>query len=233
MTGEPLAQFAPGLWLAGGPVVRFLGFPYSTRMAVIGLGDGGLFVWSPVALTRELRGAIAALGTVRHVVAPNVLHHLYLGEWRREFPEARLVAAPKLKGKRRDLFFDAELGDAADPAWADQIGQVLVRGSFAMTEAVFFHRASRTAIFADLIQNFPENWFRGWRRVLARHWGITAHDPGTPREWRLTFWNRRAARRALRRILAWEPERVVMAHGTPVCEGGAAFIARALRWLDP
>jgi len=30
-----------------------------------------------------------------------------------------------------------------------------------VTEAVFFHRASRTAIFADLIQNLPRDLVTG------------------------------------------------------------------------
>jgi len=45
---------------------------------------------------------------------------------------------PGLRSKRRDLAFDAELGDQPDPGWADDIAQVPVAGSFAMTEVVFF-----------------------------------------------------------------------------------------------
>ena len=56
-----------------------------------------------------------------------------------------------------------------EPDWAADIDQVVVHGSFALTEVVFFHRRSRTALFADLIQNFPRDWFKGWRGFLARH----------------------------------------------------------------
>ncbi len=48
MAHPPLEEFAPGLWVAEGPVVSFYGFPYPTRMALIRLSDGGLFVWSPI-----------------------------------------------------------------------------------------------------------------------------------------------------------------------------------------
>ena len=41
--------------------------------------------------------------------------------------------------------------------WQLDIDQVVFRGSFAMEEVVFFHRASRSAIFGDLIQRFPES----------------------------------------------------------------------------
>jgi hypothetical protein len=225
-----LRPFGPEIWLGEGPVVSFYGFAYPTRMAVIRLPDG-LFVWSPIALTQDLRGDVDALGPVRWLIAPNPLHHLYLGEWRAAYPQARLHAAPGLRKKRKDLAFDAELGDAPDPAWAAAIDQVPMRGSFAMTEVVFFHRASGTAVFADLIENFPPTWFTGWRGVVARLDGIVAPNPGAPREWRASFLNRRAARAALDRILAWPIARVVLAHGDVVERDGAAFVRRAFAWL--
>jgi hypothetical protein len=100
-----------------------------------------------------------------------------------------------------------------------------------MTEVVFFHRASRTAIFADLIENLPRDWFTGWRGVLARLDGIVAPNPGAPREWRASFFDRRAARAALEGILAWPIERVLIAHGEPATADGAAFVRRAFTWL--
>ena len=136
-----LLEFGPGVWIREGPVVPFVaGFPYPTRMAVIRLSDGGLFVWSPVALSPALRREVDALGPVRCLVSPNLLHHLFLGEWKAAYPEARLFASPGLRRRRTDLAFDADLGDAPDPIWAADIDQVLVSGSFTMTEAVFFHR---------------------------------------------------------------------------------------------
>src|ERR1700758_22479 len=73
---QNLQPFGPEIWIADAPVASFYGFPYSTRMAVIRLSDGILFVWSPVALSTELRAAVDALGPVRHLVSPNALHHL-------------------------------------------------------------------------------------------------------------------------------------------------------------
>lgn len=226
-----LISLGKNIWIAEGPVVSFFGFPYSTRMAVIRLGNGDVFVWSPIALTPELRAEVGALGPVKHLVSPNKLHYLSLKDWRSVFPQARLYASPGLAKKRRDIAFDAELGDGPEPAWAPDIDQVLMAGSFAMTEIVFFHRASRTALFADLIENFRPGWFKGWRGVVARLDGIVMPNPGAPREWRLTFTSRRAAWAALARILAWDAEQVAMAHGEIVRSGGAAFIREAFRWL--
>jgi hypothetical protein len=229
---EPmLREFGPGIWTSEGPVVSFFGFPYPTRMAAIKLSDGSLFAWSPIALSPLLKREIDALGPVRYLVSPNLLHHLFLGEWKAAYPDARLFAPPGLRKRRKDLVFDADLGDTPDPLWAADIDQVLVRGSLAMIEVVFFHRASGAAIFADLIQNFPLDWYKGWRGLLARVGGIVAPHPGAPRDWRASFTNRKAARAALVRIMAWPIERVLIAHGDPVSADGAAFVRGAFSWL--
>jgi Domain of unknown function (DUF4336) len=227
---ESLRPFGRDIWIADGSVVSFFGFAYPTRMAVIKLSDGRLFVWSPTALSAELRREVDARGPVQFLVSPNRLHHLFLAEWKQAYPQARLYAPPGLRKKRKDLVFDAELGDAPERDWAADIDQVAVRGS-ALTEIGFFHRASHTAIFADLIQNFPAGWFTGWRGVVTRLDGICAPHPGPPREWRASFLNRRLARAALQRILAWPVERVLIAHGDPATTDGAAFVREAFGWL--
>ncbi len=232
MTEPLLRAFGPAIWIAEGPVVSFYGFPYPTRMALIRLRDGGLFVWSPIALSPPIGAAVDVLGPVRYIVSPNALHHLFLGEWKSAYPEARLYAPPGLRRKRKNLEFDADLGDSPELEWAADIDQVVVAGSLFMTELVFFHRASGTAIFADLIQNFPRDWFKGWRGAVARLDGLVAPNPGAPREWRASFLNRRAARAALKRILDWPIERVLIAHGDTVDSNGAAFVRRAFAWLQ-
>lgn len=229
----PLRRFGDGIWIGDGPVLPFLGFPYPTRMAIVRLADGALMVWSPVALSGPLRDEVDAIGPVRYLVSPNPLHHLFLAQWKSAYPDARLFAPPGLRRKRMDLQFDGDLDDAPPPAWAAEVDQVVMRGSFAMTEVVFFHRPSRTAIFGDLIENFPADWFHGWRAKLARLDGIVAPHPGAPREWRLSFVRRQAARAALRRVLAWPIEQVVMAHGEVVTRDGADFVRRAFSWLKP
>jgi len=226
-----LKSFAENLWIADGPIADVAGFHYPTRMAVIRLADGGLFVWSPVALPADLRTGIDALGPVRHVVAPNSLHHLHLDAWREAWPDARFTAPPGLRRKRPDLRFDDDLEDGSAHDWSAEIDHVLVHGNLITTEAVFFHRASRTAIFTDLIQHFRPGWFSGWRAIIGRLDLMTAPLPEVPRKFRNTFVGRRAAREALRRILAWPTERVLMSHAPPVDAGGQAFIRRAFRWL--
>jgi Domain of unknown function (DUF4336) len=226
-----LHPFGEALWVADGPVCSFYGFPYPTRMAVIRLENGDLFVWSPISLDDELRAAVDGLGRVGHLVEPNALHHLFLPDWIKAYPDARTYAPPGLKNKRRDIRFNVELGETADPAWAGQIDQIALKGSVALTELFFFHRRSRTALICDSIQSFPRDWFKGWRGLLARLDGIVQPGIGAPREWRLSFLNRKIARTAVERLLALAPDRVVLAHSASAEQNGTDLIRHGFAWL--
>jgi hypothetical protein len=162
-----LKQFGHEIWTADGSDVVIAGFHYPTRMAVIKLSDGDLFVCSPIQFTDSLRAEVDALGPVRHIVAPNSLHHLFLPEWKSAYPGARVCAAPGLRKKRKDIVFDADLGDAPSPDWAKEIDQVLMQGNLITTEVVFFHVKSGTVLFTDLLQQLPAGSFSGWRAFVA------------------------------------------------------------------
>jgi len=224
-------EFGPSLYLADGPTVSFFGFPYPTRMAVARLAGDDLWVWSPIALTSELERAVASIGSVRHIVSPNKLHHLFLKQWSERWPEARLHAPPGLARRRPELPFAAELGDEADPAWAADIEQVVFRGSIALDEVVFFHRPSRAAIVGDLVQRHDPAQMKGLKGLLMRIDGLVGEGGSTPREWRASFLRRGPARAARARVLAWKPERLVVAHGACAEQHATQILARALAWI--
>lgn len=226
-----LIEFGPYLYMADGPTVSFYGFPYPTRMAVARLSDGSAWVWSPVALTESLASAVESIGPVRYIVSPNKIHHLFLGEWADRWPEAELFAPPGLAKRRRDLHFTGELGDAPESRWAEDIDQVIFRGSFAMEEVVFFHRASRTVIICDLIQRHDEAKMHGWKGKLMRLDSLVGERGSTPREWRASFLHRRFARAARRKVLDWPADRLLIAHGQCAESGANAIISRALSWI--
>lgn len=226
-----LEPFGPEIWIADGPVVAAtLGFRYPTRMAVMRLANGTLFIWSPTELTPALRTAVDSLGEVRHVVAPNTLHHLFASDWQHAYPHARLHAPPELRKKRSDLDFD-DLTDRPVPNWAGAIDQVVVPGNRITTEVVFFHTVSGTVLFTDLLQRLPVDWFSGWRALIARWDLMTGPAPSVPRKFRFAFSDREAACAALDRIRSWPAEKVLMAHGAPVHADGRTVIDRAFEWL--
>jgi len=227
-----LKGFGPNIWITDGPTVTAAaGFRYPTGMTVIRLTNGDLVLWSPTALTDDLRAEVETLGAVRYLVPPNSLHHTFLGDWQRAYPDATVYAPPGLREKRKDIRFDADFSDGPITAWAGEIDRAIMWGNRITTEVVFFHRQSGTAIFTDLIQQFPRGWFKGWRALVARLDLMATAEPAVPRKFRVAFTDRHAARESLRRILAWPTEKVIIAHGPPIADEGQAFLRHAFRWL--
>jgi hypothetical protein len=230
-----LEETGSSIWLAEGGIVSFYGAPYPIRSVIVRLGGGELWVWSPVALTPALRREVEALGSPVHLVSPNKLHHLYLKDWQAAYPEAKLWGPRSTIRKRKDLQFQPPLEDEPPAEWGGDVGQAWFRGSPFLDELVFFHKPSSTAIIADLSQNFSsqflnEHW-SWWLRPLARLDGIAEPDGLAPLEWRLSFLDRKPARAALRKMLAWQPQHVIIAHGECPQENGAAYLERVFRWL--
>lgn len=232
-----LESIGQSIWLAEGEIVSFYGFPYPTRCVVVRFRDDALWIWSPIKLTQNLRDEVSALGQVSHLVSPNKIHHLYLQEWKDAYPEAQLWGPASTIRKRSDLAFEAPLTDLPPPAWCEEIDQSWFRGSPALDEVVFFHRLSSTAIVADLSENFGEDFlvkhWSPWARTIARACKITSGYGYAPLELRLTWFNRKPARAALERVLAWEPKQVVMAHGEWQEQNGRAYLEGAFSWLLP
>ena len=104
--------------------LRFFGLETGTRMTIVRLASGGLFVHSPVALDAELRTAVDALGPVTAIIAPSRFHHLYVGEWAAAYPAASVSACPGLEKKRKDIAWSRILGDEPAGEWRDNLDQV-------------------------------------------------------------------------------------------------------------
>lgn len=229
---EPLG---PDLWFADGGIVSFNGFDYPTRMVVVRLADGGLWLWSPVEKTALLEGQIRALGPVRHIVSPNNLHYLFLKEWHAAFIEAKLWGPRATIAKCRNLKFSGTLTDIPPPDWDGQIDQFHFANSYFVQEVIFFHRSSRTAIIADLSQTFSraflETHWPWWLRLIARLSKMVEGSGYPPIDYRISFGHRGSARPKIRALINDHPEHVVVAHGEVVRSNGEAFLLRAFSWL--
>ncbi|MGR3363455.1 MAG: DUF4336 domain-containing protein [Maritimibacter harenae] len=235
---EPLDRpkpVAPDIWIVDGPAIRFYGMPFSTRATLVRLADGSLWVHSPTRMTDELADRVAALGAPAHLVAPNWIHYAYIADWKARFPEARTWAAPNVARRAArhglDLAFDHDLAQVPPPAWAGQIDQMIVRGSTVHREAVFFHRKSRTLVLTDLIENFEPRKLPRWFRWIPKLVGVADPDGRMPRDMRATFRDRDALREDVGRMIAWAPERVILAHGRWYDRDGMAELRRAFRFV--
>ncbi len=223
-----LRELDAGIWVVDMPFA-LMGMHLGARMTVVRLEDGGLWLHSPVRWRAELGEAIAALGPVRYLVAPNCLHHLFLGPWRAAFPQAELYGSPGLAKKRKDLAFTGELGDAVLPEWEKDLDQILFAGSPKLNEVAFFHRPSGVLICTDMIFNLanPKTWFT---KVYAKAAGVCGH-PAVSRLLRLFIRDRRMARASVDRMLEWDFDRIVLSHGDVIERDGKAVFRDRYAWL--
>jgi hypothetical protein len=211
--------------------------PGTDQIVIIGAGIGGLTTaqaWYHARHERaQARVAPAGAGHLGRGAASaflrNRVHHLYAGKVAEAYPEARLWVGPGLERKRPDLVFDAVLGDEAPAEWKDQLDQVFFRGRPYENEVVFLHRASRTLILCDLAFNFGPRAAAPTRLLmrLLRSYGRFGPSKLDP----LLIRDRRAARQSLERILGWDFDRVVVAHGDVLESGGHEALRQGYAWL--
>jgi hypothetical protein len=200
---------------------RFFGLEVGARMTVLET-DRGLLVHSPIAVDPR---SLATIGAPRWVVAPNRLHHLYVGPWAAAGIEA--WAAPGLVEKRPDVRFAGELAGGAQPFGPDVA--VFPLRCFPFTnEMVLLHRPSRTLVVTDLVFHFTPLAPLATRAVMACACGY----PGCRTTLLERFgFHRAIARREVSELLAQDFDRLIMAHGEVIETGGKLALYNALSWL--
>ena len=225
-----MRELGKDIWVAD-RTLKLLGAHLPIRMTVVRLSDGGLWVHSPVKLDGPTREALNAIGPVRHVVAPNLFHHLFVRPYLEAYPEARILACPGLAEKRKDLTFHGTLANEPAKAWAGQIDQHLLGGIPRLQEVDFFHRASRTLLLTDLVfhaeptRHLPTRIFYALTGTYKRF--------GSSRLVKLIIQDKAAVRASVDRMLEWDFDRVVMNHGAIIEKDGRARLRDAFAWLAP
>jgi hypothetical protein len=240
---EPLNQYKPvaqNIGIVDGPFeyltmagVR-LPLPFTTRMTVVRLANGDLFLHSPVAFDAALADRLQAMGTVRHLVSPNQFHYAHIGEWSRAFPDAMAWASPRARERARsrgiDVRFDRDIGAESPEEWRGEIDQTVVPGGI-FGEIVFFHRESKTLLLADTIMNLELDKVRQPWRFVTRLTGMYHPRGQIFFGMRLPFLlQKRKTGAAARKMLSWRPERIILSHGRWFESNGSATLERLFGW---
>lgn len=236
---EPLnvpKPFGDNVWIVDGPEIRMdfgpFKVPFPTRMTVVRLADGGLWLHSPIAPDEGLFAALKELGEVRYLVAPNSIHYWFMADWIERYPDAETLAVPDLDTKaKRPFRIDRKLEMDARFEWQDEIDWLLVPGTV-FSEAVFFVKSARLLVLVDLIENFE---LPRVRNPLQR-WAIKLfHANGSlPYDARLTFRPKMdLVRQQVGKMLQWPVEKITMTHGKPYLHNAPAELRRAFKWARP
>lgn len=221
-----LIPTAENVWTVDHEVRLPPGIPLPARMTLLRLTDGRLVIISPVPISDELGSAIDRLGPVGFLVAPNLLHHLYLRAAAARWPQARLLAPRGLAEKLGGLPEHGILDDGAPADWAGQLEILTVQGFKGLGETVFFHRQSRTLVLTDLLFNIvsPRVWTLGLvLRIMGTHGRLARSRMLTS-----MIKDPAAAESSYRQLLQWDFDRLIVAHGEVRESGARAAVAEAL-----
>lgn len=209
-------QVGDDIWTMVGPEVVFAGASMHTRMTVVRLHDGRLWVHSPIALDETVHAFIDELGgEVAALIGPNKFHYMNISSWCEAFPGAMVYAEEGLVRKVPSLGKAVALTNQPPSLYAQDVDQVMFGGNRLFQEAVFFHKASRSLIFTDLMINLKPSGIRLIPRLFLQFEGVTYPNGGVPRLYRWFSSDKEKARESLSVIRGWNPERVLFCHGEP------------------
>ncbi len=230
-----LQSFGPNIWFASHPL-RFWGLEVGTRMTVIRLAKDELVIISPIQLTPQLIADLEELGTVTYIIAPNRYHHLFAAAFKQQYPQAKLLAAVGLAEKCPHLPID----DAISAPTGQIGGQLFYRqfpglympslqGADPLNEVVFYHAESRSLVITDIAFHFDRT-SGGLTQAIAKLIGVYDKLQLTILEkWLIR--DKAAMEVAVRSVLDWDFDRVMMAHGSPILTGGKSMLKAGYEWL--
>lgn len=206
-----LESIGPQLWSASTAMKMPGGVRIGLRSTIARLDDGSVAIVSPFRFDDETAAEIERIGPVRHLIAPNAFHHMFLRAAKERWPEARLFGPPAVAKKRADLPWDVVVEDVLPPPLVGAFDAVRLAGSPRMDELVLFFRPARAVIVADLIFNVtkPPNAATSFALTLMGTRGKLA----TSRMLYLVVGDRTVATVSLEPTLAWDVARIVPAHG--------------------
>lgn len=223
------------LWVAEQPL-RYLGLSVGTRMTVIRLKTGDLVLISPIQGNPSLFNQLNHLGPVRHLIAPNLFHHFFIESMQAHFPQAQLWAGADLQLKKPQLWVDHILQDGGGTLWGEVEYLPIMgmqtfgtNGFSPLKECVFFHAISQTLVLTDTAFHYDQSF--PWLTQLATQ-VLGAYLRLSPsRLEKLASRDKLAIQRSIQRILKWDFQRVIVAHGSIVDHDAKAQLLAGYEWF--
>jgi len=213
-----LKEIDRDIWVAEAPF-KYFGLSVGTRMTVIQLKNRELAVISPIQVDKATSLKLDELGTVSHIIAPNVYHYLFAADFKTLYPKAIFWATPALKLKKPELPIDRIINNNEDSFPSDLqhllfdgLKTIDFNGFKLLNELVFLHPKSRTLILTDAAFNFNDS-YPLITQFAARVIGTYKNFSPSLLE-KVASTEKAKVKQAVQKILDWDFERVIMAHGS-------------------
>ncbi|KAF5390044.1 hypothetical protein D9757_003895 [Collybiopsis confluens] len=241
MSETVIREVAKDVWIFSRPFARFGIFPVGGRSTAIKM-QGGRGVWILVStpLDAETKAKVDQLGPVKFLVSPDAVHHLFLSEFKKAYPDAKLVA-PKAATERvsdKSLKFDGVWG--SDPegtkyGFEEDVQHCYFSG-FKNRDVAFFHPASKSMIQADLLFNLPPIEQYSKSKSSGRVPFVGNLGPFSWFHSSLTSSmseDTEAMKRDVKTVASWDFERIIPCHGDVIeSKGMEAWKAAYKSYLD-
>ncbi|KIL57556.1 hypothetical protein M378DRAFT_133232 [Amanita muscaria Koide BX008] len=236
MSDTVIREVCANVWTFSKPFSRFGFLPIGGRSTAIKLRDGGIWVLASTPLNEETKATIDKLGPVRYIVGGNAVHRLFLSDFKKAYPDAKLIAPQAAIDGYHDpsTKFDGAWGsDHPDTKYGfeDEVKHCYFEG-FRNKDVAFFHHDSKSLIEADLLFNLPAHEQYSKSNQLA-------HIPVLGLLLRPSFLNPRVAwglahdkeamKNHVKTIESWEFERIIPCHGDVIEKDAKAAWREAYR----
>ncbi|CAM9381047.1 unnamed protein product [Chrysoparadoxa australica] len=213
--GLDLTPICPNVWGAERPFY-FLSLDVGGRMAVIKLGDGSLWIHSPVDLDDDLRKALAEIGPVKHIVSPNYEHLKWAPQWIEAFPDAESYGCPGVLEKKPDVKWKHSIGDSTPACWPEEIEPLWLDCETVpfsdkpfFNEVLFFHKPTKSLLVTDAYWNYP----RSMTRLRDRFWKWAMDVIYLNPVYRGLMVDKQKMAKCLEAVNGWDVERIIPCHG--------------------
>jgi hypothetical protein len=247
-----IRQVTPNITTLSVPFARFGRFNIGGRATLVRLQSGSVAVFSPVALTPDVKTHISSFGTVRYIIAPDFEHHIFLGPWHQEYPDAKVIGVEGLSEKRARqnneavpfgvVFTKADYGKTKVDEEFDGEFDYEYLPSHINKELVFLAKREKTLIEADLMFNLPatEQYSKaggvGGGLLSKLFVRLQGTSPGAIKWQQRFIWygssgkDRPAFSSSVAKIARWDFDRIIPCHGDVVESGGNEVFKKLFAW---
>ncbi|KAJ7253685.1 hypothetical protein B0H12DRAFT_1116186 [Mycena haematopus] len=235
-----IREVTPEITTFSKPFARFGFLPFGGRSTAVRLSTGDVWVLASTPLTPDTKAAIDKLGPVKWIMGADAVHHMFLGQYKKEYPEAKVIGVEALVEKKKadGLVLDGAYGkDTPDTKYGfeDEIYACYFSG-FANKDVAWFHASSKTLIVADLLFNLPGNEQYSKSKSNAKVPIFGKLDPWGSVHKRFVWGqgkDKTAMARDAKTVLGWAPERIIMCHGDVIeTEGTKAWASAYSKYLS-
>lgn len=223
------------IWVGEQPL-KYLGLNVGTRMTVIRLVTGELVVISPIQVDSITINQLNSIGNVNYIIAPNLYHYLFATDFKSIYPKAQFWATPGLEFKRTELPIDKILSfdersslNGVDYLLFDGFKTLDTNGYSLLNECVFFHQESHTLVLTDTAYYFDES-FSLTTQLAAKLIGSYKKLRPSLLE-RIATGELEKVKLSVQKVLSWDFNRVVMAHGSIVESDAKQKFREGYEWF--